>query len=129
MTPSEAREKLRGFVGRSEHYLENAFHFFRAGEMEKTSEFLWGSIAEAIKAVALLKGTELKSHRDLWEYAIGLAKELDDPVLSRTFRDANSLHSNFYEGGLMPAEVEAMVDPTRKAVGRLLSLIPKEALE
>ena len=129
MTRAEAREKLQRYFHQSRHYLGNAYHFLREREMEKASEFLWGSIAEAVKAVALSKGKDLRSHRALWEYAIGLAKELDDPSLAQTFRNANSLHSNFYEGGLIPAEVAEMVQPVREAVGKLLGLIPKEALE
>ncbi len=48
-------ELLEKHKAQSVHYLENAYKFIDAGDVEKASEFLWGSMAQAIKAVAATK--------------------------------------------------------------------------
>jgi len=122
----EVKEQIEKHKAQSLHYLENAFRFIKAGDAEKASEFLWGSVAQAMKAVALNKGIQLKSHEDLRRYAIGLARELQDESLRNTFYRAQSLHSNFYETGLLMEDVVMSAEDVRATVAKLLSLIPKE---
>ena len=105
------------------HYLQNGFEFIEAGDSEKASEFLWGSMAQALKAVAASKGTRLKKHWEIGDYAEALAKEQGDKAISEVFGHASKLHSNFYEAGLRMEEVRIYAEDIRKAVGKLLSLI------
>ena len=126
---AQSLEHLRTYVRRSEEYLSNAYISLERNEVEKASEFLWGSMAEAIKAVAALKGEELHSHRRIQEYMVRLSRELGDRDLFDALRDANSLHMNFYESGLTREDVLTSVVTIRYAVGKLLGLIPREALE
>jgi hypothetical protein len=109
------------------HYLGNAREFLRQQEFTKASEFIWGAMAQAIKAVAASKGYELRHYRELWDYARELAQELNDPSMFQDFRQANSLHSNFYEAGLPAEEVIDSVETIGATVGKLLSLLPEEA--
>jgi hypothetical protein len=109
------------------HYLGNAQEFLRQQEFTKASEFIWGAMAQAIKAVAASKGFELRQYRELWDYARELARELNDPSMFQDFRQANSLHSNFYEAGLPAEEVIDSVETVGATVGKLLSLLPEEA--
>lgn len=109
------------------HYLENAFAALEDGESEKAGEFLWGSMAQALKAVAASKGIELRRHWDITDYARGLAKELEDKALSDAYGHANYLHSNFYEAGLRTEDVYVYAEDIRKAVGKLLGLIEDSA--
>ncbi len=51
-------QQLLGYVARSQEYLLNAHASLDQYEVEKAGEFLWGSMAQAIKAVAVLKGIE-----------------------------------------------------------------------
>ena len=62
----------------SVHYLENALKFIKAGNPEKAGEFLWGSMAQALKAVAASKGIELNTHQEIRRYARELAKRCKD---------------------------------------------------
>jgi len=113
----------------SSHYLENSQSAIVLGELEKAGEFLWGSMALAIKAVAAIKGIELRSHGKLWDYAKEVSKDLREDSIFTAFRDANSLHSNFYETGM---SLEILLDSEeriRRAVGLLISQIPPEVLE
>lgn len=129
MTSRKVKEQIEKHRDQSIHYLENAFRFTEAGDAEKASEFLWGSIAQAIKAVAASKEIRLKSHRDLRDYAMELAKAFQDESIKNTFYHAQSLHSNFYETGLLMEDVAISAEDVRKVVGKLLSLIPEEGQE
>ncbi len=122
MTNTELLEKHKA---QSVHYLENAYKFIDAGDPEKASEFLWGGMTQAVKAVAATKGITLKSHRDLWDYTEKLAKELQDNTIFSSFLNANSLHSNFYECALELKDVIRAGDEVRVAINKLLRLIPK----
>ena len=119
-------ELLEKYKAQSEHYLENAYKFIEAGDVEKASEFLWGSMAEAIKAVAAIKGVTFKGHRQVRNYAENLSKELGDNSIFDHFLHAESLHSNFYECELELRDVIRVADEVRMTVDKLLRLLPKE---
>ena len=106
--------------------MENAFDFIKAGDAGKASEFLWGSIAEAVKAVAASKGIMVYSHAKLKQYAHELARELQDRSISDAFDRANSLHSNFYESTLELKDVYLVGEDVRATVGKLLELTARE---
>lgn len=113
------------YRGQSIHYYENALRFLEEGETEKAAEFLWGSVAEALKAVAATRGIVLRSHRDVREYARELAKELNDRSIFDGFKEANSLHADFYEAGLTLDDVKDAWDqsirPTLETLNELLA--------
>ena len=108
------------------HYLRNAFNAIEVGDAEKAGEFLWGSMAEALKAVAASRGILLKAHWEIGDYARKLAKELDDKTPFDAFGHASYLHSNFYEAGLRLEDVDIYAEEIRAVVGKLLRLIPTE---
>jgi hypothetical protein len=112
----------------SNQYLENALLSLQQGEAGKASELLWGSIAEALQAVAASRSMHLKNHRSLRHFASQLAKEIGDQSINGGFARAERLHSNFHEVELEPEDVAAEVDPIREAVSKLLKLIPDELL-
>lgn len=114
------------YKAQSLHYLNNAFASIEAGEAEKAGEFLWGSIAEALKAVAASKGMELESHAKLWRYAQALAKEMGDKAIYNVFALASSLHKNFYESGLDLKDVSIQAQDIKAMVEKLLGLISED---
>ena len=117
-------EEARAYAERSHLYLSNAAAMFREGHPEKSSEFLWGGMAQALKAVAALKDRNLSTHRQIRDYARALAKERGDQPLQSAYHVAELLHSNFYEnfsdGGSMLNHSKAI----RAAVETLLDLVP-----
>jgi len=121
----KVKESVEKYKAQSMHYLKNALHFIEVGDAEKASEFLWGSIAEALKAVAASKGIQLKSHKDLRNYAMELAKVLRDVSIRNTFLHAQSLHSNFYETGLLMEDVAICADDVRATLAKLFKLIDR----
>ena len=110
----------------SMHYMENAFKFIKVGNPEKAGEFLWGSMAQALKAVAASKGRELNTHQEIRRYARELAKRCKDESIWNGFSQASYLHSNFYEAGLSMEEVFTCAGRIRTTVRKLLELVPKE---
>lgn len=126
---SGAPLQVSGYAARSREYLSNAYLSLERDELEKAGEFLWGSMAQAIKAVAASVGIQLRSHGDVWRYVTVLSRELDYPGILEAFRDANSLHQNFYESGLTRDIILNSGEGITTAVGRLLALIPREALD
>jgi hypothetical protein len=115
------------YVKNALHYLKNASRFVDAGDAEKSSEFLWGSMAQALKAVADSKGIHLRSHREVRDYALALAKELNDKSIYDSFLHASYLHSNFYEAELELKDVRIIAEEIKTAVGELLNLIPQKS--
>ena len=124
MTKSELLEKYRT---QSTHYFGNALNSIQSGDAEKAGEFLWGSMAEALKAVAASEGKELNAHWDIGDYARKLAKKMGDESILDVYGSASYLHSNFYEAGLSLEEVQTYAERIRTTVAKLLSLIPEEA--
>ena len=113
------------YHGQSQHYYENALKFLQEGEPQKAAEFLWGTMAETFKAIAASRGRELRTHREIWDYAREVAKELNDESIWFGFKAAHSLHSDFYEAGLtlddVKLEWETLIRPT---LDKLTSLLP-----
>lgn len=116
------------YKAQSVHYLENALGYIEAGDAEKASEFLWGAMAEALKAVAASEGRELRAHWEIGEYARELAKKTGDESFFDVYGSASYLHSNFYEAGLRMGEIYTYAERIRETVANLLKLIPEEDL-
>ena len=107
----------------SNRYLRNARKFLGKGDLDKASEFLWGSVAQAVKALAAKRELKLKTHGDLWEFMRELSTEINDPTLYANFRTANYLHSNFYEVELGPHEILSAAEQVESLISRLFELI------
>lgn len=105
-------------------YLSNAYKSLQAGEPEKAGEFLWGSMAQAIKAVAATKGIHLRRHDQLKEYANSLSRELNDQGISANFGVANSVHWNFYETEFSVKDISLYAEQIKPTIGKLLSFVP-----
>ena len=123
MKKSEYQELVQKYTKQSAHYFRNALKFIQNNETEKAGEFLWGSVAEIMKAAAASKGIELKTHAELWNYAQALAKELEDNAVYDTFSKANALHSNFYEIRLPPQEILVKMEEVKKLLSKMLDLL------
>ncbi len=121
----ETKKKIKRYRTQSIHYFENALHYIEIGDAAKASEFLWGSMAQALKAVAGSRDIWLRSHNQLRDYAMESARALKDDSIRHAFDYAQSLHSNFYECGLALEDVVRGAEDVKTAVGKLLSLIPK----
>ena len=121
--PPEAEEAEK-YADLALKYLENAAEELSRGELEKASEYMWGAVVEGIKCVLLAKkGIIVAKHSELRRYARELAREVGDPEIFRAFREAESLHSNFYEAMLEEEDLLAHFDSVRLLVSKLLELV------
>jgi len=118
-------ELLEKYKAQSIHYLENVYSFIDAGDAEKAGEFLWGSMAQALKAVAASEGRELKAHWEIGDYARELAKKREDRSIWYAYGDASYFHHGFYEAGLTVDDVRLRLDGVRETIRKLLELIPE----
>ena len=81
----DVKAKVEKYAGQSRHYLLNASKFIDTGDSAKASEFLWGSMAQALKAVAANNGMFLRNHGRIWNFAESLTKELEDKSIYDAF--------------------------------------------
>jgi hypothetical protein len=122
-------ELVEKYKAQSNHYFGNALSSIQAGNAEKAGEFLWGSMAEALKAVAASEKKKLKTHGEIRKYAAELAKKHKDMSIWDIYGVANSLHGNFYEAGLSLEEVQTHAERIRTTVLKLFSYIPEEKID
>jgi hypothetical protein len=113
---------VKKYSGQSLHYLHNAENYINKGDSAKASEFLWGGMAQALKAVAASKEISLRGHRQLWKYAETLSKELQDRSIYDTFLHARLLHTNFYEADMELDDVKKIAGDIKTVVSKLQSL-------
>ena len=106
-----------------EKYISEAEEFLAKKDYVQASEKAWGAASQAIKALAVKEGRELRSHASLWEFVDELAERLKDTELRYLWRTANTLHQNFYENWMPPREVELSVRDVKKFIERLKRLI------
>ncbi len=112
----------------SKQYIENALLALQNREAGKAGELLWGSVAQALEAVATYKNRTIQSHRDLKNFAILLSRDLDDEALINDFIVAESLHHNFYDVQQEPSDIEILIPTIRELVTKLFNLIPSQIL-
>ncbi len=118
------KDKAIKHKSQSNHYYENAMHYIDTGDAEKASEFLWGSMSQALKAIAANKKRQaLKSENNIRSFAMDLTQELNNTDIWLAFTSAQSLHSNFYETGLLLDDVRIGAEIIKKVTSELLSHI------
>jgi len=123
------REAIEKYKAQSDHYFGNALASIQAGEAAKAGEFLWGSVALALKAVAASEGKKVK-HTNMSAYARELARGKKDMSIWDVYGIADLLHGKgFYEAGLSLEEVQTHAERIRPTVLKLFSYIPEEKSE
>lgn len=123
---TEAIATVQRYVIHSQQYLGNGLLALENGESGKAGELLWGSVAQALHAVAAYNNTPVGTHRALKNFAIQLARDLGDPTIEIDFVVAESLHHNFYVIQQEPQDILIVVPVVQGLVSKLLSLIPGE---
>ena len=114
-------EKINNYISLNNKYLREADVLIGKGDYVQASEKFWGAAAEMVKAVAVKRGIELRSHGELYQFATKLSQELNNRELIRLFGLASALHQNFYENWLPPE----MVIEGGEAVKELVELLRK----
>lgn len=82
----------------AEEYLQNAMSFAAKHNFMKATEFLWGAVAAAVKAVYALSGQTLGDHRQVIKALEKLMLKEEIKDAQRLIQSIDQLHINFYEG-------------------------------
>ena len=103
-------DKTRQYVLASYDLMDKAGIYFSEGDLRQASEKGWGAAAQIVKAVAENwkgYGARHRGHQHLIAMVAGLS--MLDPAggLDAKFREARSLHENFYENDLSESAVES----------------------
>jgi len=122
----DPEEKVREYIKAARDLIAQAREELGKGDLRRASEKIWGACALAVKAHALARrGLKLESHRDLWLYKNEVAKELGDWVRA-VFRQADSMHKNFYEGLATREDVEDSLREVERLVTAVSEAIEKQ---
>ena len=81
-------------------FLERSAEEFAEGDILQGSEKIWGAVAHATTAAAVLRGWSTTTHRDLVNASRRLAEEQNEVALEIAFRLARNFHSSFYGNGM-----------------------------
>ncbi|MSQ13227.1 MAG: hypothetical protein EXR47_03625 [Dehalococcoidia bacterium] len=109
-------------------HLENGLIALQNGEAGKAGELLWGSVAEAVHALAVTKNVPIQSHWQLHNFVLKITEELKDESLAQDLYLAESLHHNYFEVQLEPRDIEVLLPKIRELVRKLLEFIPPQAI-
>ena len=81
------------------------------------------SVAEMVKVVAAVRGWEHGSRRELFNVVDRLVVDTRDEDIRSQFLMAGQLHTNFYEGWLSRAAVEATLSNVTRFVEKMEGLL------
>ena len=101
-------------------FLAHAEDLFRAGDPLQASEKAWGAVAHCLKSIALRRNWPSGSHQALSVIKNKLAEESDDPArIVMLYKNAESLHTNFYEDWLADSVVERYIGNVKELIAIL----------
>ena len=100
----------------SREFVRHAQEEFDRGDRLQASEKAWGAAAHAVKAIAAERGWNHDSHRLLFDVVTKLSRDTGNPALSAYFREASSLHQNFYENWQSDGSVQDGINQVKALV-------------
>lgn len=95
---------------------------FEAGKLLKGSEVLWGAVAHALIAIALIQDKPYDSHGALRRVASALPGVPSQVPGKSEFGRAEELHTNFYHGQLTQSDLDRIRPMVRIFVERMLTV-------
>jgi len=122
-------DAVRRHIAHSRQYLGNAIIALQDGEAGKAGELLWGSMAQAFHAVAELRRRNVRTHRDLKNFVLGMSQSMGDSSLRRDFEEVEKLHDNFYDITHATEDVADIIPAVQRLTNRAISLLPPAAME
>jgi len=121
--PLDPETKVETYLKLSEKYMGEAEDFLFKKDYAQASEKAWDAAAQIVKALAIRKGIELRSHGELHKEVIKVAKEFKDDEVRLLWQSAISLHQNLYENWFPPEIVEKNIEDVKKFIDKLKHLL------
>lgn len=117
-------EQVKEHLERSSTYWKQAQEHHKRGETEKTTELAWGSVSQAIMALALMRSNKrLRTHREMKAYFKDAASQLKDEEMAKLFADGEAAHANFYQDFMDEQEVRDVIAKMEKLLEKIHALV------
>ena len=129
MLSLDLNSKFAEYIKTSEHYFNNLKDVLSKNEYRKASEYLWGTIAQLIKALAYLYGIPLGSHKSIKIFIREIATEKNDEEYFKSFLFLEKLHVNFYDEIIEPEEFQIYLKSANNFLNKTNRLITKKLKE
>ena len=128
--PGDAGRFAEKYVELGKDFRAGAWrHLNEDGDLPQASSKAWGMVAETIKAVSARHGGIIHTHRSIWHVLRELSQlvgeagdESTQAWINNAFRNARSLHANFYEDEESKQEVTAGLALCEELTDRLYEL-------
>ncbi len=104
-------------------FLVDSDQEFAAGERQQASEKLYGAANGALTALAVQRGWQHRTHRDMKNASQRLADEYGDAFLVGGFAIAEKFHKNFFHDEMEDYEIAVDRPALHEFVNRVLSLM------
>ena len=104
-------------------FLADSDREFAAGERQQASEKLYGAANEALTAIAMQRGWQHRTHRDMKNASQRLADECDDRFFIGGFGIAEKFHKNFFHDEMEDYEIDVDRPAVHQFVNRVLNLM------
>lgn len=115
-TPEELSDR---YLQLSRKYFRQAQEELDRGDLTQASEKAWGAAAEALKALASIRGWNHKSHPFLRDIATHTYMEFGRPRIIELFDILEWAHFNYYEHRLDNDDVQMRVGQSRELIDLL----------
>lgn len=112
-------ELANRYLEMSSKHLRQAQEELGREDLTQASEKAWGATAEALKALAVVRGSNHKSHGLLRDIATQLYMELGRRSILDLFGTLENAHVNFYEHRFDRDEVQYQIDNCRELLREL----------
>ena len=112
---NDADTRIQLYLELHKKYLREAEEMINRGNYLQASEKIWGAAASIVKAAAMKKlGRRPASHGELWKFVVDVARETGDDELRLLWKEAMSMHVNFYENWAPPEDIRRSLKSVKK---------------
>ncbi len=119
MKSQDRARKAERYLRKRDEYWNNGLKYVGEGKFSKASEFLWGAVAQSIKAVAAMRNISVIKHPMFFHFMRKLSRELEDKELYGSFLSLNELHKNFYDEYMGPMEIQIYLEKAERFLQRV----------
>jgi hypothetical protein len=95
----DLNNKFVEYMETRDHYYRNLEKTLVKRDYRKSSELLWGTITQSVKALAAMPPSprEIIRHGEFFSFTESVAREIGDETYYELFVELNILHRNFYD--------------------------------
>lgn len=111
----------------SRRFVAHARSELAKGHRLQSSEKVWGAAAHALKAIAIQRGWNHRSHDLMYVIATQLQAERGRPDLAARFGYTESHHRNFYNNDRFSSEINIAIDNVEELVEELDAVLREGA--